>query len=188
MSQLTRRRGFTLPEVLVTIALLSLLAAVVIPSVVGQITSGETSKVEQNLLAIRSGVEQFASDVHRYPGRPTQLFVKPDTMTDVNSLAFPAPLASRWKGPYLHKDSTSFFLASGFGAGGTILDKFVLVTGSAGVQYIAAQVTGLRNSDAIRIDRDLDDYSVSGDESKGMIRSTVSGTSTIVTFLLIPVQ
>ena len=187
MNQRTRRRGFTLPEVLVTIALLSLLAAVVIPSVVGQITSGETSKVEQNLLAIRSGVEQFASDVHRYPRDVGQLLRPLVTAdSDVFSITpYPTPLSSRWRGPYVHRDSVSLFLASGFGAGGTISNAFKIETTTAGIQYISVVVTGLRTEDKKRIDLDLD---ATSDTANGMVRyRTESGKDSLV-FRLIPIQ
>jgi prepilin-type N-terminal cleavage/methylation domain-containing protein len=36
-----RRRGFTLPEVLVTVAITAILAAAVVPTVVGQLTMDE---------------------------------------------------------------------------------------------------------------------------------------------------
>lgn len=179
-----RRRGFTLPEVLVTVALMSLLAAVVIPAVVGQITSGETSKLEQSLIAVRTGVEQFATDVHRFPLKPRLLFrATTSADEDVNGLALPAPLANRWRGPYLARDSAGFFLAAGAGAGGTIADTF-LVKSAGSVNYITALVTGLRNSDLIKIDQDLDSYSVAADSATGMVRFAVDS----LFFLLIPIH
>jgi prepilin-type N-terminal cleavage/methylation domain-containing protein len=184
---MTRKRGrggFTLPEVLVTVALVSMLAAVVIPSVVGQITAGESSKLAQGLNSVRSAVEQFASDVHRFPVKPTLLFrATLSTDKDVNQITLPAPLANRWKGPYLAKDSVAFFLAAGAGAGGTVADTFFIKTAGT-ISYITAVVTGLRNSDLIRIDKDRDNYSVAGDSATGMIRFAKDS----LFFLLIPIQ
>ncbi len=112
------RRGFTLPEVLVTITLIAALAAVVVPAVASQLKKGDPSRVGSDFTAIRGAVEQFLSDVRRYPGGIQQLTASITTSV--------APLAStaqgnygtadvaRWKGPYLSKDSIGA-VATGYG-------------------------------------------------------------------------
>jgi prepilin-type N-terminal cleavage/methylation domain-containing protein len=178
------RGGFTLPEVLVTVALVSMLAAVVIPSVVGQITAGEGSKLTQGMSGVQTAVEQFASDVHRFPVKPTLLFrATTSADKDVNQITLPAPLANRWKGPYIAKDSVAFFLTGGAGAGGTVLDTFFIKTAGT-ISYITAVVTGLRTADLIRIDKERDNYSVAGDSAVGMVRFAKDS----LFFLLIPIQ
>src|SRR3954471_16043996 len=73
------RRGFTLGEVLVTVALIAVLAAVVIPAVGSQITKGDLGRVSSDLLTLRSAMEQFIADVRRYPNSVSQLTNKPGT-------------------------------------------------------------------------------------------------------------
>lgn len=179
-----KKNGFTLPEVLVTVALMSLLAAVVIPSVLGQMTAGEVSKLGQGLTSVRVAVEQFASDIHRFPVKPTLLYrATTSADKDVNQVTLPAPLANRWKGPYLARDSVAFFLGGNAGAGGTVADTF-LIKSAGTVSYITAIVTGMRAVDMIRLDKEFDGYSVAGDSAIGMVRFAKD----TLFFLLIPIQ
>ena len=66
---MTRRRsranrmGFTLIETVVTVGLIAVMAAFVIPSVMRKADSADPVKVANDLLTISSGVQTFASDV-----------------------------------------------------------------------------------------------------------------------------
>src|SRR6185503_15499778 len=68
-SQIRSRRknlrliGFTLAEILVALALISLMAAVLLPTVAGQLLKGDAARTAEDLNAIRSGIEQFLADV-----------------------------------------------------------------------------------------------------------------------------
>src|SRR3954452_10438062 len=53
------RVGFTLPEVLVTVTLISALAAVVVPAVAGQLKKRDPSRVRNHFASIRGAVDQF---------------------------------------------------------------------------------------------------------------------------------
>ena len=63
----TRRRGFTLIELMVVVLILAVLAALVVPRIVN---SGETAKVgaaKSDLQTIKGLVDQFHLDNGRYP-------------------------------------------------------------------------------------------------------------------------
>ena len=63
----TRRRGFTLIELMVVVLILAVLAALVVPRIVG---SGEQAKVgaaKSDLATIKSLLDQFHLDNGRYP-------------------------------------------------------------------------------------------------------------------------
>jgi len=112
------RRGFTLPEVLVTITLIAALAAVVVPAVASQLKKGDPSRVGNDFVAIRGAVEQFLSDVRRYPGGIQQLTAPITTsMSPLTSTAqgpYGTADVARWRGPYLSKDSIGT-VATGYG-------------------------------------------------------------------------
>jgi prepilin-type N-terminal cleavage/methylation domain-containing protein len=97
-----KRSGFTLPEVLVTIAIVSVLAAIVVPTVTSQIGKGDETQFQTTITNIRTGVTAFVSDSRKFPRRISQLF-NPITTSD-NDLfgnAYPSTATTRWKGPYV---------------------------------------------------------------------------------------
>jgi prepilin-type N-terminal cleavage/methylation domain-containing protein len=120
MKNMKKQRGFTLPEVLVTIALIAALAAVVVPTIAGQLSKGDPNRVGSDYSAIRGGVEQFLSDVRKYPRNLSQLTnaITSATATSAGMSATGGAYTSsdiaRWKGPYLSKDSIGSGL-TGFG-------------------------------------------------------------------------
>lgn len=97
-----KRSGFTLPEVLVTVAIVSVLAAIVVPTVTSQIGKGDETQFQTTISNIRTGVTAFVSDTRKFPRRVSQLF-NPITATqnDLFGSAYGAGVASRWKGPYV---------------------------------------------------------------------------------------
>src|SRR3954466_10056689 len=102
-----KKKGFSLAEVLVTIAIIAVLAAVVVPSIGSQLKTGDESRIQQDLSNIRSGVEQFLADVRRYPATITQLNKAILTSAlDITATAYPASQVARGRGPYLTKDPT----------------------------------------------------------------------------------
>jgi len=60
-----RRRGFTLPEVIVTITLIGVLASVVVPTIISQVKKGDPARVGSDFMAVRGAIEQFLTDVRR---------------------------------------------------------------------------------------------------------------------------
>ena len=77
------RTGFTLPEVLVTVAIVAVLAAIVVPTVTNQIGKGDDSNLTTNFTSLRTGVTAFVSDVRKFPGRLQNLVIAP-TATDLD--------------------------------------------------------------------------------------------------------
>lgn len=95
-----RRAGFTLPEVLVTVAIVAILAAVVVPTVTNQIGKGDDSNLTSNVASLRTGITAFVSDVRKFPSRLQHLLNQPIAADSALDGAYGALAASRWKGPY----------------------------------------------------------------------------------------
>lgn len=96
-----RRAGFTLPEVLVTVAIVAILAAVVVPTVTNQISKGDDSNVQSNIASLRTGVTAFVSDARKFPSRIQHLLVRPiATDDDIAGGDYGAQAVARWRGPY----------------------------------------------------------------------------------------
>jgi prepilin-type N-terminal cleavage/methylation domain-containing protein len=97
-----RRSGFTLPEVLVTIAIVAIIAAAVVPAVTSQIAKGDEATAVSAIGTARTALTTFMSDVRSFPSRVSQLTVVPAATADtaLNTQAYTAAQVARWKGPY----------------------------------------------------------------------------------------
>jgi len=87
--------GFTLIEVLLVIVIIALLAAIIIPRLLGAKRAASEAALMADLREIRSALERFAADMGRYPLKLDELYLQQSV-----------PEADRpfWKGPYLRTD------------------------------------------------------------------------------------
>jgi len=185
-----RSKGFTLPEIIVTITLIAILASVVVPTIISQVKKGDPSRMGSDYLAVRGGAEQFLSDVRRYPASVSQLTTV--ISTSMNPLAgtsqsvYGTAEVSRWRGPYLSKDASAA-LNTGFGLSFTNAFEVdsLAVSGTAntssGQKYMVLAISpGTVDTVVINdFDRQFDD----GVPSTGLIRSTASK----ILMLLMPI-
>jgi general secretion pathway protein G len=149
------RAGFTLAEILIALALIAVLAAVLLPSVAGQIMKGDSGRTMQDLDAVRAGVDQFLADVHRYPQKVSHLNTKIlNTDEDVNGTVYPAGLVAKWAGPYITKPlNDASVIPTGFGA--VIRDSLQRVPAN-GVNYVTVVIAGIDSSAFARLDLEID--------------------------------
>ncbi|HYC53299.1 MAG TPA: prepilin-type N-terminal cleavage/methylation domain-containing protein [Gemmatimonadaceae bacterium] len=182
------RRAFTLAEILVALALMALLAAVLLPTVAGQITKGDAGRIVQDLEAVRSGAEQFLTDIRRYPGRYTDLSTAITTArTDILGNAYNAGMVSKWKGPYVTKDTLNASVETGFS--GRITNNFARFTNTNAVQYLTIVVTGVAGTDFDKVDEQVDGPSVSpAGRTTGLLRWNSTGGIDSLKFFAMPIQ
>jgi prepilin-type N-terminal cleavage/methylation domain-containing protein len=129
----TRRGGFTLPEILVTITVIAVLAAAVVPAVTQYVTKGNTPESTQDIRQLQSAVTGFTADVRHYPGDLQQLVTHIVATTgsgdslDFDGAATPIRFTAvevvRWKGPY-----TSAAISTGATGGGRFTSNGLLFT------------------------------------------------------------
>jgi len=186
----TRRKGFTLAELLVSLALIALLAAVLIPTVAGQLLKGDAGRVASDLNAVQAGIQTFLADVHRYPGKYSDLSkvitTSAATHTDILGNAYTAGLVSKWKCPYVTKDTTTNGTAGTVvtGFGGLMLNRFQSVANTNAVNYVTVVISGVSSADFDKIDEQVDG-TASGGGSVGLLRFVAPDT---VKFLAVPIQ
>lgn len=168
-----RSAGFTLPEVLVTLAIVATLTAVLLPALNNQLSKGDASRVTNDIVAIRTAVGAFTSDVRRYPSALVQLKTVPlSTDLDVLGNQFGGTLIQRWRGPYLSKDlNGSNAMPTGYGG--------VISTGLGqksynGIPYLTVSITGLTTEEFNNIDQIIDE---TANSSTGQL--TLSGTTVV---------
>jgi general secretion pathway protein G len=88
--------GYTLTEMLVVIGIIALIAAVLTPTLLGQMQRARAKAAKLQLDTVASAVELFRSDVGRYPTADEKLSV----LVANNSLI------EGWTGPYLKDAKT----------------------------------------------------------------------------------
>lgn len=177
------RGGFTLPEVLVTIAIVATLAAVLLPALNNQLSKGDAGRLTSDIVAVQTAIGAFTSDVRRYPRLLTDLKTRPSsTADDILNNDYTAQLVAKWRGPYLSKDLTDSDLPTGYGA--EILGTFTSSTYN-GIQYVTISVSSLTEAEFSNIDQIIDE---TANSSTGQLRFSVSGTVGTATFYAVPIQ
>jgi len=87
------RRGFTLVEMLVVVAILGLLLALVGPKVLSSLGKGKQSAAKAQIELLGQSLDHFRLDAGRYP----------TTQEGLNAL-ITNPGVTNWDGPYLKKN------------------------------------------------------------------------------------
>ena len=87
-------RAFTLIEMLVVILILSILAALIIPRLVGRTSDAKIAKAKSDIATLSSLLQQYRLDNDAYPSSEEGL----------NALRVQPSDAPHWKGPYTTKD------------------------------------------------------------------------------------
>ena len=177
------RRGFTLPEVLVTIAIVAVLAAVLLPALNNQLSKGDAGRLTSDLVAVQTAVGAYTSDVRRFPLDLTDLKTKPgSTELDILGNAFGSVLINKWRGPYLSKDLSGGNMPTGYGA--NITGTFTK-TSYNGIEYLTISVSPLTEAEFNNIDQIIDE---TANSAAGQLIFTGPATAGTATFYAVPIQ
>jgi general secretion pathway protein G len=98
-NRLSRRRrsgAFTLIELLVVILILAILAALIVPRVVGRAADAKRAKAASDIATLVSALDEYRADTDKYPTSDEGLQALVVQPSDVQN----------WHGPYTRKIST----------------------------------------------------------------------------------
>jgi general secretion pathway protein G len=70
---LSIKSGFTLIELLVVLAVLAVLASIVVPRYLDRVDDARETVLRQNLIGLRTSIDQFYRDKSRYPNAINEL-------------------------------------------------------------------------------------------------------------------
>ena len=91
MNKRAPQQGFTLIEIMVVLVIIGLLAALVVPSVMGRPDEARKIAAQQDIRALESALKLYRLDNYRYPTSEEGL----------QALKVAPAQAERWKGPYV---------------------------------------------------------------------------------------
>lgn len=175
-----KTRGFTLAEVLVTIAIIAIMAAVLLPALNNQLSKGDTSRIASDLTNLQSGVQAFVSDIRQYPGTTSQL-VTTLTGTDIDGDTFQPTAIADWKGPYVARD-----VLSNTGGRASIASAFTKTVTSS-TSFLTVTLSPITGAQFASLEGMLDEGTVSSTSSSaGLVRYNFA--SSTLSFLLTPIQ
>jgi general secretion pathway protein G len=87
-------KGFTLIELLVVILILAILAALIVPNIMGRQDQAKVAKAQSDVATLEELVQHFKLDTGRYP----------TTDEGLNALRVAPGDVTGWQGPYSRKD------------------------------------------------------------------------------------
>lgn len=96
MPRRTGAAGFTLLEMIIVVAIIGLIAALVVPRLSRNLGTSEVTATRAQISQTATAVEQFRTDVGRYPTEQEGLKALIEAPVGVEN----------WRGPYLEKRTT----------------------------------------------------------------------------------
>ncbi len=91
-----RQSGFTLIEIMVVVVILGILAALVAPQVIGNVSEARITAAKSDIRNLQNSLEMFRLHSFRYPSTD-------EGLEALVNAPVSADAADRWKGPYLTK-------------------------------------------------------------------------------------
>jgi len=100
--QSSRRRAFTMIEIIVVVIIIAVLAALIGPRFFGEVGKAKTAVAHQKLKVIEQAVEKFYYEHNRFPSTLNELVERPSDVPDGewNPMLKAKDLADPWGRPF----------------------------------------------------------------------------------------
>jgi prepilin-type N-terminal cleavage/methylation domain-containing protein len=143
------RRGFTLAEVIVSVAVVAILAAITIPTITSRLAVGRGQALAKEIQALATAIQAFHNNAGVYPLYLDQLVSLSAHTTDPcgNTISTTA-----WKGPYINRLIAGDYVTAD---GNTVVD--LLNRNAAGIPvYLELTVNNVAADVAAVVEEALD--------------------------------
>jgi general secretion pathway protein G len=90
-------QGFTLIEIMVVVIIIGLLAAAIVPEVIGKVDEARVAKAKEDIQALETGLTEYRLDNSEYPSTDDGLEALSKQPND--------PSVTHWHGPYIQQIS-----------------------------------------------------------------------------------
>ncbi|HKJ92961.1 MAG TPA: prepilin-type N-terminal cleavage/methylation domain-containing protein [Longimicrobiales bacterium] len=198
----TARRGFTLVEVVVTLIILAILVAAILPTVASQVDDAEPTRAANDVTSIATGIRLFHLNIRpQYPQDLEDLVNVITTTGDqnVDGVAYATKDSTNWKGPYIEASipttggtvSTAYNALIGdtlrlFESAANLPSNNVGFT-AANADFLAIQVDSLSLAEFTNINKVIDGANEATPQASGRVRraETAAG-DTSVFYLALP--
>src|SRR4051812_19945271 len=149
-----RRVAFTVFEVLISLALLAIVSAVVIPALMGRIRDARSSALGQTLFSVSLAIFEYKKGVTVYPPQLIYLSQKPGaTVTDAcGANAIGATNSNNWRGPYITRE----LVTNGINIGDARIVDSVSVSPAGPPSRLFINVAGVDTLTAVDLERQFD--------------------------------
>jgi len=147
------RRGFTAIEIVVSLAIVAVLTAIVVPQINGRIRESRKSALSQTLFGLSQGIAEYKKAVTRYPFQLSLLTTAPVALTskDACGNVLTSTNANNWRGPYVSRQ----LLITGISMGdGNISDTLQRIAGPP--TFLLMNVSGVDEEIALLLEEELD--------------------------------
>jgi prepilin-type N-terminal cleavage/methylation domain-containing protein len=102
------KRGFSLAEILVALAIIALLTAVIIPTIGGRLRQSQASAIADELNNLTTAITAYRENVLKYPFKLDLLTNTPTTASqDICGVLMVNANINKWQGPYLARPITT---------------------------------------------------------------------------------
>ena len=173
------RRGFTLAEIMVAMALIAVLAAVLIPTVRGRLQDSYEDALVEEYANLASAIQAYRQDVGKYPPRLDYLSALPASPVDRCNVALSASAQANWRGPYVTRyvaNSTGYLFAQK----DTVVD--VLSANASSPAGILIRIEGPDTTTAHDVDVKIDGIPIA---TQGQLRWLNNGTDAWVDYIIL---
>ena len=100
------KKGFTLVEMMVVVAIIGTLAAMVTPQITGSIYKSRVAATVMSLKNFKMGIDRLVDDIGVKPSVMGNVQVANDTLALMKRASAPASYQSLWNGPYIDRYPT----------------------------------------------------------------------------------